>query len=232
MFEVRKSKDRGHIQHGWLDTYHTFSFAEYYDPQYMGFRSLRVINEDRIAGGTGFPMHAHNDMEIVTYVLKGKLEHKDSMGNGSIINAGDVQRMSAGKGVSHSEFNPSRDDEVHLFQIWIVPEKKSLQPSYEQRSVSSEDKHNKFKLLVSPDARLNSLKVHQDAFLYASLLDAKKKVSFESNAKRYYWIQVASGVLLCNGTKLHHGDALKVSDVEKLDFEAVKNCEFLLFDLS
>lgn len=232
MIEVRKSKERGHIQHGWLDTYHSFSFAEYYDPQNMGFRSLRVINEDHILGGAGFPMHAHRDMEIITYVIEGTLEHKDSMGNGSVIKAGDVQRMSAGTGVQHSEFNHSENDDIHLFQIWILPEKKSLKPSYDQKNFTKQDKTNVFKLLASHDGQNGSLSLHQDVKIYATLLGAKQKVSMNLDVKRFGWVQVASGEVKCNGQILEAGDGARLSAESKLVVEATSDSEFLFFDLA
>jgi quercetin 2,3-dioxygenase len=193
MITIRPAKERGHANHGWLDTYHTFSFADYYDPKNVHFRSLRVINEDRVAPGYGFGTHPHNDMEIITYVLEGALAHKDSMGNGSSIVPGEVQRMSAGTGVMHSEFNHSKGEEVHLYQIWIFPEKKGVEPSYEQKFFPDEEKLNRLRVIASPQAEDGSVKIHQDAKVLAALLEDGKSVSYDLKKGRGAWIQLARG---------------------------------------
>src|SRR6201993_5158381 len=193
MIQVRKAAERGHFDHGWLDTYHTFSFGDFYDPTHMGFRSLRVINDDRVAPAQGFGMHGHRDMEIVTYVLDGALQHRDSMGNGSILRAGDLQRMTAGTGVRHSEFNPSDTEWVHLYQIWLLPQRKGLKPSYEQLAVTEEDKHGRFRLVAPPDAVDGSLTIHQDARLYLASLSPGEGVAHEIERGRAAWLQVLRG---------------------------------------
>jgi len=212
MLTLRKAGERGHFHHGWLDTYHTFSFADYYDPQWMGFRSLRVINEDRVAPGQGFGTHPHRDMEILTYVLAGGLRHRDSMGNGEVIHPGEVQRMTAGTGVTHSEFNDSKTDPVHLLQIWILPERKGLTPSYEQRFFADDEKRGRLRLVASPEASDGSVKIHQDARVYASLLGAGEEVTHPLAAGRAAWVQVARGNVTLNGQLLNAGAAAAVSD--------------------
>src|SRR5215472_7910817 len=193
MITIRKAAARGHFAHGWLDTWHTFSFDRYYDPNFMGFRSLRVINEDRVAPHKGFPTHSHRDMEIVTYILSGALEHRDSMGNGSVIKPGDVQRMSAGTGVAHSEFNPSQTEQVHLLQIWILPNQRNLAPSYEQKFFSEVDRSGKFQLIASRDGRDGSVTIHQDASVYAGLLNPGQQLTYAVPSNRHAWLQVARG---------------------------------------
>ncbi len=230
MIKIRRSRERGHFNFGWLDTYHTFSFGEYYDPQQMGFRSLRVINEDRIAAEKGFGTHPHNNMEIITYVLSGELSHRDSMGNGSTIYPGDVQRMSAGTGVTHSEFNHSKE-EVHLLQIWILPEKQALTPGYEQKCFSENEKKNILKLVASHDGRDGSVTVHQDINLYASYIEKGEKLSWKILNKRYAWLQVIQGELDINGNILEAGDGLSAED-ENLTLIAKSPSHFLLFDLA
>lgn len=232
MITIRKSADRGHASHGWLDTHHSFSFADYRDPRHMGFRDLLVINEDIIQPQGGFGEHSHRDMEIITYVLSGQLTHKDSMGNGSIIKAGDVQRMSAGTGVSHSEVNPSSEEAVHLLQIWLLPREQGISPSYSQQSVSRESKHNKLKLIVSGNEDADSQVMHQDAQVYATVLEAGKKLEYELLPHRNAWIQVVSGGLLANGVSLEAGDGASFTDENRLTFEAASVAEFLLFDLA
>lgn len=233
MIQVRKSEERGHARYGWLEARYAFSFGPYYDERHMGFRSLRVINEDHIIGGAGFPTHAHRDMEIITYVLEGELEHKDSMGTGSVIRPGDVQRMSAGSGVEHSEFNHSKKNDLHLFQIWILPEKKSIKPSYEQKHFTLQEKKNTLKLVGSPDGRSGSITVHQDVHIYTCVLDPGAKVSFDLAPGRFSWIQMAQGDMQVNGTSLLTSDAAKIQDETHLVFEGGKlQTEFLLFDLA
>lgn len=231
MIQVRKSKERGHANHGWLDSHHTFSFSNYYDPKYTGFRDLLVINEDRVSAGEGFGTHGHENMEIVSYVLDGELAHKDSMGTGSTLKYGDVQRMSAGTGVRHSEFNGSKEKPVHFLQIWITPKKDGIKPSYEEKKYSTEDKRNKLKLIVSPDGQDGSMKINQDAMIYASILDEGKDVSLKLAAGRYSWVQVARGSVELNGTVLHEGDGASISDEQKLELKAKKASEVLVFDL-
>jgi redox-sensitive bicupin YhaK (pirin superfamily) len=232
MITLRKASERGHADHGWLDTHHTFSFAGYFDPEHMGFRSLRVINEDRVAPGEGFGTHPHRDMEIITYVLEGALQHRDSMGTGAVIRPGEVQRMSAGTGVTHSEFNASSKDPVHLLQIWIMPGKKGLAPSYEQRKFDDADRRGRLRLVASPDGRDGSVKVHQDARLYASLLSTGQEASYDNAPERHAWLQVARGNLTVNGQELGAGDGLAVSGAERLAIKARSDAEILLFDLA
>jgi redox-sensitive bicupin YhaK (pirin superfamily) len=232
MIKVRKAEDRGHANHGWLDTFHTFSFSSYYDPKNMGFRDLRVINDDRVAGGGGFPTHPHDNMEIVTYILEGALQHRDSMGTGSVIRPGDVQRMSAGTGVTHSEFNASSDEPVHLLQIWLFPEKEGLKPSYEQKHFSTEERTNALKLVASRGGAEGSVHINQDVRLYASLLNAGQTVKTELAADRHAWLHVARGALTVNGQALKSGDAVAISNESALEIRASENSEFLLFDLA
>lgn len=234
MITPRKSEDRGHFDYGWLDTYHTFSFSEYYDPKFHGFRVLRVINEDRVQGREGFPSHSHRDMEIITYVLEGALEHRDSMGNGSIIRPGEVQRMSAGSGVTHSEYNALEKDPVHLLQIWIIPEKRGLEPSYEQKTFSTEEKKNRFRLIASPDGKEGSVTIHQDARLYAAVIEPRQVVELEHSPKRYGWFHVARGEVEVNGISLSAGDGAAVVEEGRLQISArgtSKVAEVLFFDL-
>jgi len=230
--EIRKSKDRGLADHGWLRSFHTFSFAGYYDPDHMGFGDLRVINEDRIQPGTGFGTHGHRDMEIISYVLEGALAHKDSMGNGSTIVPGDVQRMSAGKGVLHSEFNHAKDAETHFLQIWIEPNVTGIAPSYEQKHFDAASKRGRLRLVASPDGRDGSVTIHQDAFLYAALLDANDRVVHRLEPRRRAYLHVARGEVTANGQALEAGDALKVVDASALTLERARDAEVLLFDLA
>jgi redox-sensitive bicupin YhaK (pirin superfamily) len=232
MIAIRKSEARGHANHGWLDSYHTFSFANYYDQNYMSFRSLRVINEDIINPGKGFGTHGHTDMEIITYVLEGALEHKDSLGTGAIIKPGEVQRMSAGTGIQHSEFNPSQTDPVHLLQIWLLPDTNGLPPSYEQRDFPLAERRGKLRLVAARDARDGAVKVHQDVDLYAAVLDKNSRVSHALQSNRHAWVQVARGSVLLNGLPLEKGDGAAVSDESELVIEATADAEFLLFDLA
>jgi redox-sensitive bicupin YhaK (pirin superfamily) len=231
MISVRKSSERGHANHGWLDSFHTFSFADYYDPAQMGFGVLRVINEDRIEPGQGFGTHSHRDMEIITYILDGVLEHKDSMGNGSLIRAGDVQRMSAGTGVSHSEFNPSADQVVHLLQIWIEPKFKGIRPSYEQKYFSAAEKQGRLTLIASPDGRDGSVTIHQDACLYATVLRPEERVTHSLGSGRKGYLQVARGRMQLNAQELASGDGARISDGELIRLTADASAEALLFDL-
>jgi redox-sensitive bicupin YhaK (pirin superfamily) len=232
MLTIRKADERGHFDHGWLNTYHTFSFAEYYDPAHLGFRALRVINEDRVQPGRGFPTHAHNDMEILSYVLDGELEHKDSMGNGSIIRPGDVQRMSAGTGVRHSEYNPSKEAPVHFLQIWILPERHGLVPGYEQKPFAEADTRNRLRVIASPDGRDGSVTIHQDVEVYLARLDAGHEIVQPLRVHRHGWVQVARGAVLLNGEPLSAGDGAAVTDEPALTIRASQPAEVLLFDLA
>ncbi len=232
MIPLRPRQERGGGDYGWLNTRHTFSFSDYWDPRWMGFRSLRVINEDYVAPATGFPTHPHNDMEIITYVLEGQLEHKDSLGTGSVILPGDGQRMTAGRGIRHSEYNPSKSEQVHLYQIWIVPERKGLEPSYEQKTFPAEEKQGKLRLIASPDARNGSVKINQDARLYVTLLKPGEQVAHEFGKNRHGWLQVAKGAVEVNGHKLAQGDGAAISDERALTIKGTDNSEVLLFDLA
>ena len=232
MITIRKANDRGHANHGWLDSYHTFSFADYYDPKFMGFRSLRVINEDQVAAKRGFGTHSHRDMEIITYVLEGALEHQDSMGNRSVMRPGEVQRMTAGTGVSHSEYNHSDRETTHLLQIWILPETQGLEPSYEQKAYSAAEKRGKLRLIASQDGRDGSVKVHQDLNLYATVLGEGEQVNFSVKGDRQVWVQVARGSVMLNGQPLAQGDAAAVSQETRLDLTGKEPAEVLVFDLA
>ena len=232
MITIRKSDDRGHANHGWLDTRFTFSFADYYDPKHIHFRTLRVMNDDRIAGGGGFPTHPHRDMEIVTYVLDGALAHKDSMGNGSVIRPGDVQYMSAGTGVAHSEFNASDLETVHLYQIWMFPDKKDYQPAYDQKHFSEADKRGKLRLVASPDGHNGSVKIRQDNELYATVLAPHESVQHELNPERHAYVQVTRGSVMLNGKELKTGDGAAISAEKSIELTGVDNAEVLLFDLA
>jgi redox-sensitive bicupin YhaK (pirin superfamily) len=231
MLSIRRSHERGHSHQGWLDTYHSFSFADYYDPNHMGFSALRVINEDRVAPATGFPMHPHEDMEIITYVLEGALEHKDSMGNGSVIRPGDVQRMSAGTGVRHSEYNPSKDEPVHLLQIWILPDRGGVTPSYEQRRFPPEEIQGRLRTVASPDGRDGSVTIHQDARLYAARLAGGEPLVYELGEGRSAWLQVARGTAVLNGERLAAGDGVAIQGEPAVTIAADPETEVLLFDL-
>jgi len=232
MIEIRKSRDRGLAEHGWLRSYHSFSFADYHDPEHMGFGDLRVINEDRIQPGTGFGTHGHRDMEIISYVLDGALAHKDSMGNGSIIVPGDVQRMSAGRGVQHSEFNQSKDGVTHFLQIWIEPSVTGIAPSYEQKHFDTASRRGNLRLVASPDGRDASVTIHQDAFLYAALLDGAERAVHAIRPGRRAYLHLARGKLTANGQALEAGDALKIADVPEILLERAEDAEVLLFDLA
>jgi len=232
MIKLRKSQDRGHFDHGWLNTSHTFSFDRYYDPAHMAFRSLRVINEDHVEPGHGFPTHSHRDMEIITYILEGELEHKDSMGTGSVIRPGDLQRMSAGTGVAHSEYNPSDDFKVHLLQIWILPESEGLKPSYEQINFAPEELRGKLRLIASPDGHGGSVTIHQDARVYATTLELNETVTHELAPNRYAWLQVARGALKLNDNYMRQGDGAAVDNESLLTVIGTEPAEALLFDLA
>lgn len=234
MITTRKSQDRGFADHGWLKAKHSFSFGSYFDEAHMGFKSLRVINEDRVAPKAGFPTHAHRDMEIITYVISGALEHKDSMGNGSIIRPGDVQYMSAGTGVRHSEFNHSANEEVHLLQIWVLPDQEGHAPRYDQKSFSEDSRRNQLKLVVAHDSWPSEeevIRVHQDVLIYASLLQVGNRLSYSSKPGRGQWVQVVKGQLEINGRTLMAGDALHSESDETLTILSKNDAEFLLFDL-
>jgi len=228
---VRRSAERGHFDHGWLKTAHTFSFSDYYDPQWVEYGALRVINDDRVAPGQGFGKHGHRDMEIITYLLAGELEHKDSMGNGSVIRVGDVQRMSAGTGVTHSEFNPSSVEEVHLLQIWIQPRSLRLPPGYEQKHFSAADKRGRLRLIASPDGADGSVVIHQDARVYAGLFDGAERAQFELPAGRRVWVHAARGALSVAGTRLAAGDGAYAAGAVQLALGEGADAEVLLFDL-
>jgi redox-sensitive bicupin YhaK (pirin superfamily) len=230
MTKIRKSNERGHAEHGWLDTYHTFSFANYYDPQWMGYRSLRVINDDLVMPGMGFGTHPHRDMEIITYILSGSLQHKDSMGNGRVIRAGDVQYMAAGTGVQHSEFNPSKDEAVHLLQIWIQPERKGVTPRYAEKSLKGAEA-GKLHLVTSKDGRDGSIAIHQDVDLWLGKLEPNHRVKHHLAKQRDAWLHVAEGEVLLNSKTLSAGDAAAVSG-EDLNLIATKPSQVLLFDLN
>ncbi len=229
---IRRSGDRGHTNFGWLDSRHTFSFGDYHDPKQMGFGPLRVINDDRVAGSGGFPAHAHSDMEIISYVLAGSLEHKDSLGTGSVIKPGDVQRMSAGSGVRHSEFNASRTEPVHFLQIWIIPERRGLAPSYEQKTFGIEERLGRLRLIGSRDGRHGSITIHQSVDLYATRLAAGVTVTHDLGQGRSAWAQMASGQARLNGEMLMAGDGVAIEMPGRLDLIGMDDAEILLFDLA
>jgi len=233
MITIRRAEERGHADHGWLDTRHTFSFADYHDPAHMGFGDLRVINEDRVQPGAGFPTHGHRDMEIISYVLEGELAHRDSLGNGSTIRPGEVQRMSAGTGVRHSEMNASASQPVHFLQIWILPSQRGLAPGYEQRAFPSEERRGRLRLVASPDGRDGSVTVHQDARLSIALLADGERVRHELASGRRGWVHVARGELTVNGSRLRAGDGAAVEDEVALEIEGTSTpaAEVLVFDL-
>ena len=232
MIQIRKSATRGKADHGWLNSMHTFSFANYYDPRYTSFGPLRVINEDKVIGGQGFGTHSHSNMEIISYVLGGALEHKDSMGTGSVLRYGDVQRMSAGSGVSHSEFNHSADETVHFLQIWLFPDQENIAPSYQETNFSPEDKRGQLRLIASPDGAEGSLLIHQDARIYATILDGAQRLNHTLASSRGAYVQVARGQLQVNGITLEAGDALQVRDESQLTLENGNDAEVLVFDLA
>ena len=232
MIVLRPAHERGHADHGWLDTYHTFSFGDYHDPRWMGFRVLRVINDDRVQPATGFPPHAHRDMEIITYVLEGALAHEDSTGGGGVIRPGDVQRMSAGTGVRHSEFNGSEREPVHLLQIWILPARRGIPPGYEQRTYPLHDRRGRLRLVAAPDGADGACTIHQDARVYATVLDAGQAVAHAIASGRHAWVHVARGAITLNGTALAAGDGAAVSDEPQVTLTGAKPAtEVLLFDL-
>jgi quercetin 2,3-dioxygenase len=231
MNEIRRSNERGFADHGWLKSFHTFSFADYFDPEHVEFGPLRVINEDRVQAGAGFGTHSHRDMEIISYVLAGELAHKDSMGNGSTIRPGDVQRMSAGTGVRHSEFNPSPGEPVHFLQIWIQPAKRNIEPSYEEKRFAPEQKRGRLRLIVSPDRADGSLLIHQDARIYAGLFTGDERAEFEVQPGRRIYVHLARGTLTANGAALEAGDALRIADGTQLTLSEGRDAEVLVFDL-
>lgn len=231
MIQIRRSDERGRADFGWLDSRHTFSFGDYHDPEHMGFRTLRVINEDRVRPGSGFGTHGHRDMEILSYVLSGSLAHRDSMGNGSVLTAGDVQRMTAGTGVRHSEMNPSLEEPVHFLQIWILPEKNGLEPGYEETNVSEEEKRGELRLIASREPGNDALKIHQDVDVYAAVLEPGKKASLDLRPGRHAWVQVVRGDLSVNGRELSAGDGAALSDESAVELSARSDAELLLFDL-
>lgn len=232
MMTIRRADDRGRSKTGWLDSRHTFSFSDYFDPAYMGFGALRVINDDWVDSSAGFPTHPHRDMEIVTYVLSGALAHADSMGNGSTIQPGDLQRMSAGTGITHSEWNHSKTERVHFLQIWLVPERKGLQPSYEQRSVEPQELSDRLALIASCDGRDCSLTIHQDAAIYAAKLSERASVDHELKPGRRAWVQVADGSVILNGMELEAGDGAAVMDEPRLGIQSPRGAQVLVFDLA
>lgn len=231
MQNIRRSNERGYADHGWLKSFHTFSFADYFDPKHVEFGALRVINEDRVAAGAGFGTHGHRDMEIISYVLDGELAHKDSMGTGETIRPGDVQRMSAGRGVQHSEFNPSVEKQVHFLQIWIQPNQRGVAPSYEQKHFTAEEKRGKLRLIASPDGANGSVSIHQDARVYAGLFDGDEQVDFAIGSDRQVYLHVARGAVTANGNALSAGDALALTDAASLSLSKGEGAEVLVFDL-
>ena len=231
MNQIRRSNERGYADHGWLKSFHSFSFADYFDPEHVEFGPLRVINEDRVTPGQGFGTHGHRDMEIISYVLAGELAHKDSMGNGSTIRPGDVQRMSAGRGVLHSEFNPSKDQPVHFLQIWIQPDQQRIEPSYEEKSFSNEDKRGRLRVIASSDRTDGSVLIHQDARVYAGLFNGTEQAVLQVKPGRRVYMHVARGSIVANNTKLTAGDALKLTDTTELTLSGGQDAEVLVFDL-
>ncbi len=232
MIKLRPSQDRGHTKLSWLDSRHTFSFGEYHDRKHLGFQQLRVINEDQVQPGKGFETHSHQDMEIISYVLEGTLAHKDSVGTSSLIRAGEVQRMSAGTGIRHSEYNPSKTSQVHFLQIWILPDRRGLEPSYEQRAFMRGEKHGRWRLVAAKDGRDDALTVHQDVELYITLLDPGEKLNYRLQTDRHAWVQVTRGEVVLNGTRLMQGDGAAVSQEEILETSTMTQAEVLLFDLA
>jgi redox-sensitive bicupin YhaK (pirin superfamily) len=232
MLTVRLADDRGHFDHGWLDTRHTFSFAEYRDPSHMGFRTLRVLNEDRVQPGAGFPTHAHRDMEILSYVLAGRLAHRDSLGNGSVIVPGEVQRMTAGTGVTHSEANPSGEEPVHFLQVWIIPERTSLAPGYEQRAFPEAERRGRLRLVASRDGAEGSLTVHQDVRVFAGSFERSESATHRLAKGRHAWLQVARGQVRVNGQQLSAGDGAGISGEPEIRVEGAPRGEVLVFDLA
>jgi redox-sensitive bicupin YhaK (pirin superfamily) len=232
MITLRKAADRGHADHGWLDSHHTFSFADYHDPAHMGFRSLRVINDDRVQPAEGFGTHPHRDMEIISYVLEGGLAHRDSMGNGSVIRPGDVQRMSAGTGITHSEFNASKQEPVHFLQIWLFPARDGMKPSYEQKTFSAAEKAGRLRLVASPDGREGSVTIHADACLHAGTFSKGETTALTLRPGRHAWVQVARGQVRVNGQELGEGDGLALSEEPEVRVEGLAEAEVLVFDLA
>ncbi len=230
MLTIRKAHDRGHADHGWLDSHHTFSFADYHDPAHMGFRALRVINDDRVAGGKGFGAHTHRDMEILSYVLEGELAHEDSTGHGGVICVGDVQRMSAGRGVAHSEMNPS-PQAVHFLQIWLLPSKRGIEPGYEQKTFPDAEKRGRLRVVAAPDARDGSVTIHSDAIVHAGLFAAGERADLAIERDRHVWVHVARGRVQINGHELEGGDGAALSDETALQIEGLDDAEVLVFDL-
>lgn len=231
MFQLRKADQRGHSQIEWLDSHHSFSFSNYYDPEHMGWGPLRVINDDTVAPAAGFPTHSHRDMEIISYVLEGRLQHKDTIGTGSVIRPGDVQLMEAGRGIAHSEFNASDKEAVHFLQIWIMPDRAGLAPSYQQTYFADAEKRGKFRLIVSPDGGNDSLRIQQDVRLYSALLDGAENLDWQQDAARKAYVHVARGSVTVNGITLHCGDGLRIADEPELKFTDGREAEVLLFDL-
>jgi len=229
MIEIRKSQDRGRGQHGWLTSLHTFSFADYYDPKFMGFGTLRVINEDTVQAGKGFGRHAHDDMEIISYVVEGSLEHKDSMGTGSIVKPGEIQIMSAGKGIEHSEFNPSKTDPLHFLQIWIIPEKTGLKPIYQQKTIKKST--NSFILIGSRDEKEGSVTIHQDVNLYAAYLTKNHSIDYSFKDHRIGWVQLIKGKVSLNGQELVYGDGASIQNEKTIQIQCIEEAELLFFDL-
>ena len=232
MINIRRSDERGYADRGWLKSYHTFSFAGYHDPDHMGFRSLRVMNEDRVAAGQGFGSHAHRDMEIVSYVLEGELEHKDSMGNGEVLRPGEFQRITAGTGITHSEFNPSTEHRTHFYQIWLLPERKGIEPGYEQKAFDAADRKNKLQLVASRDGADGSLLIHQDARIFLADLTAENQLSFKLPTDRHAWVQVLRGSATINGQRVKAGDAAAISDESQLLLATAETAELMLLDLA
>ena len=232
MIRVRPAQERGHANFGWLDSYHSFSFGHYHDPQHMGFRKLRVLNDDTVQAAQGFGTHGHRDMEIVSYLLEGALEHRDSMGTGSVLRPGDVQRMSAGRGVTHSEFNHSKSESLHFLQIWVMPEAVGIDPGYEEKHFAATEKRGRLRLIVSPQGEDGSLRIHQDVRFYAGLLAPSERITHELAPGRHAWLQIASGHVLVNEHELHRGDGAAISDVQELQLLAREGSELLLIDLA
>lgn len=232
MIKIRRANERGHADHGWLNTYHTFSFASYQDPQHMGFRSLRVMNEDRVSPGKGFGTHQHDNMEIVSYVLEGAIEHKDSMGNGEVLKPGEFQRISAGTGISHSEFNPSSSEPMHFYQIWLIPVPRDIQPSYEQKAFEKSRRLNTLQLVASPDGQFDSLTIHTDAKIYLLDLDGSQAVALPLANQRHGWVQVLRGSVELNGESLEASDGAAISDENSIELKTNETAELMLFDLA
>jgi len=232
MIKVRRANDRGHADHGWLNTYHTFSFASYQDREHMGFRSLRVMNEDRVSPGKGFGTHQHDNMEIVSYVLEGAIEHKDSMGNGEVLKPGEFQRISAGTGITHSEFNPSSSEPMHFYQIWLIPSQRDIEPSYEQKAFEKSQRFNELQLVASPDGQSESLTIHTDAKIYLLDLDGSQSVTMPLANQRYGWVQVLRGSVELNGESLEASDGAAISDEDSIELKTSGTAELMLFDLA